>query len=85
MFGYHDSDRCLFDLWSPVDDPNGCAIENRSFSPYAKHEQEKEDVIQMILEAARNGKDAFSIQLDDDFSDEDIEYIKEEVYRRLEN
>lgn len=85
MFGYHDSSRCIFDLWSPVDDPNGCAVENRAFSPYAKHEQEKEDVIQMILEAARNGEDAFSIQLDDDFSDEDIEYIKEEVYRRLEN
>ena len=83
MFGYHDSDRCMFDLWSPVDDPNGYAIENRAFSPYAKHEQEKEDVIQMILEAARNGEDAFSIQLDDDFSDEDIEYIKEEVYRRM--
>lgn len=83
MFGYHDSDRCMFDLWSPVDDPNGCATENRAFSPYAKHEQEKEDVIQMILEAARNGEDAFSVQLDDDFSDEDIEYIKEEVYRRM--
>ena len=55
------------------------------FWAYAKHEQEKEDVIQMILEATRNGEDAFSIQLDDDFSDEDIEYIKEEVYRRLEN
>lgn len=55
------------------------------FWAYAKHEQEKEDVIQMILKAVRNGKDAFSIQLDDDFSDEDIEYIKEEVYRRLEN
>ena len=40
MFGYHDSNRCMFDLWSPVDDPNGCAIENRAFSPYAKHEQE---------------------------------------------
>ena len=83
MFGYHDSNRCIFDLWSPVDDPNGCAIENRAFSPYEKHEQEKEDVIQMILEAARNGEDTFSIQLDDDFSDEDIEYIKEEVYRRM--
>ena len=53
------------------------------FWAYAKHEQEKEDVIQMILEAARNGEDTFSIQLDDDFSDEDIEYIKEEVYRRM--
>ena len=83
MFGYHDSNRCIFDLWSPVDDPNGCAIENRAFSPYSKHEQEKEDVIQMILEAAVNGSTDFSIQLDDDFSDEDIEYIKEEVYRRM--
>ena len=53
------------------------------FWAYAKHEQEKEDVIQMILEAVHNGEDAFSIQLDDDFSDEDIEYIKEEVYRRM--
>ena len=55
------------------------------FWAYAKHEQEKEDVIQMILKTYQNGEDAFSIQLDDDFSDEDIEYIKEEVYRRLEN
>ena len=55
------------------------------FWAYAKHEQEKEDVIQMILEAARNGEDAFSIQLDDCFSESDVEYIKEEVYRRLEN
>lgn len=83
MFGYHDSDRCMFDLWGPVDDPNGCAIENRAFSPYAKHEQEKEDVIQMILASARNGDNHLSFQLDDDFSDEDIEYIKEEVCRRL--
>ena len=84
MFGYHDNNRCMFDLWSPVNDPNGCAVENRAFSPYAKHEQEKEDVIQMILEAIRNGEESsFSIQLDDDFSDEDVEYIKEEVYRRM--
>ena len=53
------------------------------FWAYAKHEQEKEDIIQMILEAARNGDESFSIQLDDDFSDEEIEYIKEEVYRRM--
>ena len=83
MFGYHDSDRCMFDLWSPINDPNGYAIENRAFSPYAKHEQEKEDIIQIILEAARNGDESFSIQLDDDFSDAEIEYIKEEVYRRM--
>ena len=53
------------------------------FWAYAKHEQEKEDVIQMILETVRNGEDTLSIQLDDNFSDEDIEYIKEEVYRRM--
>ena len=54
------------------------------FWAYAKHEQEKEDVIQMILESAQNGETDLSIQLDDDFSDEDIEYIKKEVIRRIE-
>ena len=53
------------------------------FLAYAKHEQEKEDVIQQIVEVARNGENHVSFSLDDDFSDEDIEYIKEEVYRRL--
>ena len=53
------------------------------FWAYAKHEQEKEDIIQMILEAVKNGDESFSIQLDDDFSDAEIEYIKEEVYRRM--
>ena len=85
MFGYHDSNRCAFDLWSPVNDPRGCAVENRAFSPYVKHEQEKEDIIQYILAAAQNGETNFTISLDDFFSDKDIEYIKEEVYRRLEN
>ena len=40
MFGYHDSDRCMFDLWSPVDDPNGCAIENRAF-PLCDEQEKK--------------------------------------------
>lgn len=53
------------------------------FLAYAKHEQEKEDVIQRIVEAARNGENHVSFSLDDDFSDTDVEYIKEEVYRRL--
>ena len=53
------------------------------FLAYAKHEQEKEDVIQLILTGARNGDNHLSFQLDDDFSDEDIKYIKEEVYRRM--
>jgi hypothetical protein len=80
MFGYCHNDKCPFDLWAPNDYGH---VENRAFSPYAKHEQEKEDVIQMILEAAANGSTDFSIELDDDFSDEDIKYIKEEVYRRM--
>ena len=53
------------------------------FFAYAKHEQEKEDVIQRIVEAARNSENHVSFSLDDDFSDADVEYIKEEVYRRL--
>ena len=53
------------------------------FFAYAKHEQEIEDVIQRIVEAARYGENHVSFSLDDDFSDADGEYIKEEVYRRL--
>ena len=53
------------------------------FWAYAKHEQEKEDIIQLIVDEALNQNTAFSIQLDDDFSDDEIEEIKREVYRRL--
>ena len=53
------------------------------FWAYAKHEQEKENVIQMILAAAVRGETDLSIELDDHFSDAEIEYIKEEVYRRM--
>ena len=49
----------------------------------AKHEQEKEDVIQMILAAVARGETDLSIQLDDCFSESDVEYIKEEVYRKM--
>lgn len=57
---------------------------NDLFFAYAKHEQEKEDVIKMIVEAARLGTTNMSISLDDDFSEEDAKYIEKEVYRRLE-
>lgn len=97
MFGYHDSNRCAFDLWSPVTahsynqnaDPNQpgygvwestpyhTAIENRAFSPYAKHTQEVEDVIQMIANGHTGG-----IQTDDDFSAADMRYIENELYNR---
>lgn len=76
----HSESHCPFDLWAPGERNK---IENVAFSVYAKHEQEKEDVIQMILEATRNGETDLSIQLDDHFSDEDVKYIEEEVYRRM--
>ena len=57
---------------------------NDLFFAYAKHEQEKEDVIKMIVEAARLGATSMSIDLDDDFSEEDAKYIEKEVLRRLE-
>lgn len=97
MFGYHDSNRCEYDLWSPVttnsyssnadphqfgygvweNTPFHTAIENRAFSPYAKHSQEVEDVIQMIA-AGHTG----SIQTDDDFSANDMRYIENELRKR---
>lgn len=57
------------------------------FLAYAAHEQEKEDVIQMILSQVDDVHDLdyidLTIKLNDHFSDMDIEYIKEEVYRRM--
>lgn len=92
MFGYHDSDRCLFDLWSPVDDtihhsfsgpgfPH--ATENRAFSPYAKHTQEIEDIIDMIVDRYNCGDMNFDIDLDDDLSQDDLDYISEKVKERV--
>ena len=116
MFGYHDNDRCGFDIWSPVDvkhngsgdankyneyhdachggafydrDEIGNIIphattENRAFSAYAKHTQETEDIIKTIIAAYHNGETNFSLELDDDFSQGDLEYIEREVKRRIE-
>ena len=113
MFGYHDNDRCGFDLWSPVDvkyngsgDANryneyhdAChggafydrdeigniiphnATENRAFSPYAKHMQEVEDVIRMIIDNFDRGNMNMSFELDDDFSESDLNYIRQKVYQ----
>ncbi len=101
MFGYHDSNRCEFDLWSPEttyktnnsfdenadrnqygygmweDTPYHTAIENRAFSPYAKHTQEVEDIISMIGNGYTGG-----IECDDDMSAGDMRYIEQEVQKR---
>lgn len=76
------SPKCPFDLWSPALDST--KAKNVSFSTYAKHEQEKEEVIRMIVETTLRGVTDLSISLDDHFSEADIQYIKEEVCRRLE-
>lgn len=91
MFGYyHDSDRCYTDLWAPksyheCENMEGlhCAIDNRAFSCYAKHEQEKEDIINHIVANYNEGITDFSLDLDDWFDEGDLEYIKEEVQRRI--
>jgi len=97
MFGYHDSNRCQYDLWSPnttdsyspdadpiqsgygvwEDTSYHTAIENRAFSPYAKHTQEVEDIIKMIGSGYSGG-----IECDDDMSAGDMRYIEREVQKR---
>lgn len=82
MFGYCHKDECMFDFWSPSD----CSdVENRAFSGYVVLEQEKEDVINMIVAAARNGETELDIELDNDFSEEDLKYVDREVQKRLAN
>lgn len=84
MFGYHDSDRCIFDLWSPVDDPNHCAIENRAFSPYAKHTQECEDIVNQVVDNYHlTGQLDFNFEVDDCFDDSDLEYIKKRIKEKI--
>lgn len=46
------------------------------FGAYAFHQQEIEDAIELFLNGAE------SVEFDDDMSDEEIEYIRNEVRRR---
>lgn len=58
--------------------------EDVAFSTYAKHIQEREDVINYIVEQIQSGVgESFTIDLDDDFCESDVEYIRKEVFRRL--
>lgn len=94
MLGYHNHDRCIFDLWSPVDTnewhphqletpDHPPATENRAFSSYAKHQQELEDIVTKILQKAAEGETNFSLDLDDDLSNEDLAYIQEAIQDRF--
>ena len=53
------------------------------FMAYAKHEQEKEDIINAIVEQARMGNMNFSLSVDDDFSKQELKEIQEEAMQRL--
>lgn len=48
------------------------------FGVYSFHQQEIEDAIELFLNGAK------SVEFDDDMSDEEIEYIRNEVRRRGE-
>ena len=76
----HNENFCPYDLWAP----NINKIENVAFSCYANHTQETEDIIKTIIAAYHNGETNFSLELDDDFSQGDLEYIEREVKRRIE-
>lgn len=54
-----------------------------TFLAYAKHEDEKEKVIQTVIECIENGVTDLMIELDDYFSEQDVAYIEKEVYKRI--
>ena len=61
-----------FNLYNPVDPDND--ICNVAFSAYAKHTQEIEDIIDKIAEGD------LTIELDDDFSDEELRYMEQRLW-----
>lgn len=77
MFGYHDSEVCYTDFWISDD-----AIQNKAFSGFAKHISELNDIVDKIVEEYRCGNYHFQIDIDDNLSDEDYEYIQREVQKR---
>ena len=44
---------------------------------------EKEEIIDTIVAAARNGSEEITIDVIDGFTEDELKYIKEEVARRL--
>ena len=53
------------------------------FWAYAKHEQEKEKLINQIINMYHQGIMDFNIQLDDNFSKRELEEIQKEVIKRI--
>lgn len=53
------------------------------FSAYAKHTQELEDAIDEIIRQFHEGNYSFSLNFDDDISDDDVAYIRAAVEDRI--
>ena len=73
MFGFCNDPDCITDIWSPS--LNGSSIENRAFSAFCKHSSERDDIVERIAAGDIN------ITLDDDFCDNDLEYIKNRLQK----
>jgi len=96
MFGYHDSNRCNFDLWSPVTtdsyDENADSVQKGygvwEDTPYHTAIENRAfstyayhtQEVEDVIEMISNG--ATAIQCDTDMSDSDMRYIENEVQRR---
>ena len=53
------------------------------FSAYAKHTQELEDAVNKIIRQFHEGNYSFSLNFDDDISDDDVAYIRAAVEDRI--
>ena len=53
------------------------------FSAYAKHTQELEDAVEEIVRQFNAGNYSFSLNFDDDISDDDVAYIRAAIESRI--
>jgi hypothetical protein len=93
---YHDTNKCTFDLWSPVNEKRNCKISDHSHSEL--HTQWGRDKNCAIENRAFSGYAKHTqeledivksicagstyVELDDDMSASDLAWIKKEVKRR---
>lgn len=58
-------------------------VENLAFSCYCKHTTEVEQIINLLYESALEGNYNVTVDTDEFLSEQDWEYIQEEVTKRL--
>ena len=96
MFGYHDSNRCMFDIWAPMTtssyDKNADEIQHGygvwEDTPYHTAIENRAfsayalhtQELEDIIELIGNG--ATDIECDDNLTTLDKQYIKDEVFER---